>query len=125
VGYLIGLPLWLTFLAVIAGNLIAVGLWILLFEQMRDVSARLADAAPMGIVIVLALILAIMLFRRWMQKRRDARSSSLEVACAVNAPQPVPSPQQEESVAEDTSELPAPARPEVRVHLDEDIDRQP
>ena len=81
VGHLIGLRIPVTIAAVTAGNLLAVAAWVLLFDLMRDLSARIADQAPMVIFLAAVSSLAVlqlMHLRRMWRKRRAVRKAARE-----------------------------------------------
>lgn len=81
VGHLIGLRIPVTIAAVTAGNLLAVAAWVLLFDVMRDLSAWVADQAPMFIfvaAVVSMAVLQLMHLRRMWRKRRAIRKAARE-----------------------------------------------
>lgn len=73
VGYLIGMRMWVTFLAVIGGNFLAVASWIWFFEQMKAYSEPLARSAPWVVLTIVALLAVY--GHIWAKRKRKQRSS--------------------------------------------------
>ncbi len=72
IGYLIGMRIWVTFASVIIGNVIAVALWIFLFDQMNLISEGLVNHMPTLIIIGLILASAGLAAHKYLRKKREA-----------------------------------------------------
>ena len=75
VGYLIGMRMWVTFTCVIIGNCIAVGLWILLFEQMRAFSETVANYLPVLILTGVIAVGTFFFFRKRLKSRHEMEAA--------------------------------------------------
>lgn len=81
VGHLAGIRIPITIAAITAGNLLAVTAWVLLFDFMRELSARVAHQAPWFIfvaAVVTMAVLQLMYLRRMWRKRRAMREAARE-----------------------------------------------
>ncbi len=84
VGYLIGLPTWLSLSSVTLGNLAAIGAWIMFYDRLTEWNET---AAYVFLLILIALALAGFIFS-WVRKKITSKTQSeaVEEKDATSAP---------------------------------------
>tara|TARA_A100001037_G_scaffold302527_1_gene334362 strand:+ start:454 stop:1185 length:732 start_codon:yes stop_codon:yes gene_type:complete len=70
VGFLIGMRNWVAFTAVTLGNVVAVALWVFLFQRMRDFNERLTNGILISILVVVLVSAIVFRVRRLRRVRR-------------------------------------------------------
>lgn len=97
VGYLIGLPTWLSLSSVTVGNVAAIALWILFYERLQNWNPTVALIL---LVVILALAIGGILYARLRRKKKlEEEQEMLEIPVVKSVP-PQPAPSREKMDAD-------------------------
>ena len=71
VGYMLGIRTWLSFTAIIAGNFLSVGCWILFFDYLSGLLMRSGTKLPVGLPLMMLVTVIVLagVYRAWQLRK--------------------------------------------------------